>query len=102
MNDFSIMNMLHSQAKLGEPIENLIFREGPVSLLFDLLPDITTVGVVHDNTQLPFLGLECLNELDNIWMLQMFNDLSLLKGFPFLIFAHPANINDLHYAQKSI
>jgi len=93
------MDMLHSQTELCEPIEYLIFGKRPVSLLLDLLTDITTVGIVHDDTQLPFFGLKCFYKLDDIWMLQMFYDLSLLQRLLFLVLTHPTNINDFHDAK---
>ena len=49
MDDLSIVDMLHAQTELREPIENLIFRKGSVSLFFDLLADVTSVGIVHDD-----------------------------------------------------
>ena len=50
MNNLSIVNMLHSQTELRKPIEDLILSKRPVTLIFDLLTDVSSVGIVHDDT----------------------------------------------------
>ena len=84
---------------MREPVENLVLRKWPIPLLLDLLADVTSVCVVHDDAQLPFLGLERLDKLDDVGMLQMLDDLGLLQGLLFLIFTHTSNINNLHDAK---
>ena len=55
MNNLAIMNMLHTQAQLCEPIEDLSLAKWSASLIFDLATEVATIRVVHDNAEFAFL-----------------------------------------------
>ena len=42
MNDFSVVDVFHSQAYLREPVEDLDFGEWPTSLILDSFLQVTT------------------------------------------------------------
>ena len=86
MDHFPVMNMLHTQADLSEPVKNLVLREWPPSLRFNPTLQVTTITVIHDDAKLAFLSLENFNEGDNIWMAERFQKSSLLKRLFLLSF----------------
>ena len=96
MDDFSVMNVLHSQANLGEQIKNRVFRHVATSLLFYLVRHVTSISKVHDDAKLSLPGFKSFNEFDYIRMLKMFDNLGLLKSLFPLMFAHFGDINDFH------
>ena len=102
MDDFSIVDMLHTKAHLSEPVQNLVLAEVTASLLFQFTREITSISVVHDDAELSFSCLKCLDEFNDIGVLQMLDDLGLLQCLFFLVFAHALDIDDLHDALKLV
>ena len=107
MQDFLIMAVLHGQCDLGEPVEELIFREvvlasltiNSLKALLDLALHVTVVGVVHDNAELAFLGLVDFAETHDIWVIKHLKNLCLVQSFTALLLAHLADIDLLNDGQ---
>ena len=102
MDDFTIMTVLHTQTHLRKPVQDLGLAEIAPSLLLQLARQVTAICIVHNDAQLTFLGFEYFNELDNIWMLQMFNNLGFLQSLPLLCFPHSLNVNCFHDTHELI
>ena len=50
MDDFTIMTVLHTQAHLREPVQDLWLAEIASSLLLQLACQVTTIRIVHNDT----------------------------------------------------
>ena len=79
MDHFSIVNVLHPEANLCEPVQDLIFRKGPAALGLDPPLQVTTVTEVHNDAQFASFGLEDLDEGDNIGVVKGFQESGLLQ-----------------------
>ena len=102
----SIVNVLQRQADLREPVQHVILAPilqlsaRPLFLLVLLLDaalQVAAVGVVHNDAQLPLLGLVHFPEADDVRVLQHFQDLRLPQRLPPLILIHILDINLLDY-----
>jgi len=102
VNNFSVMDVFHSQANLGEPVEYLAFGYRTPSLLLDPLLEITSVSKVHDNAKLSLLGFVDFDEGTDVGMSKGFKQLGLLNNLTFLLLLHPVDVDHLHNALKSI
>ncbi len=69
MNDFPVMNVLDSQTELCEPVEDLIFAEVRAFSVFKFLAEVSTIGIVHDDTESAILNVS-LNAFDDVWMIE--------------------------------
>ena len=91
MQDLPVVDMLHAKTNLGKPVKNLRLRKVPSLLLLDGCSQISTICIVHHDTQVSFLGLIRFPEPDNIWMIEYLQDLCFLQClYPFLL-AHLGN-----------
>ena len=72
MEDFTVVNVLHAETDLGEPIHNLWFRKVPTTLVRDEFGEVTTVCEIHDDAQVSFFGFVEFSESDNVWMVKYF------------------------------
>ena len=102
MNNLPIVNMLHAQAQLSEHIQNILLTKRPPSLLLDFVTEVAAISIVHHNTQLTFFGLEGFDELDDVRVLEVLDDFSLLESFLALMLAHARDVDDLHDAHESV
>ena len=68
MDHFSVVDMLHAKTYLGEPVEHLVFREGPASLGLHASLQVTAITEVHNDAEFAALGFEDLDKGDNIGM----------------------------------
>jgi hypothetical protein len=81
MQDLPVMNMLHPETNLCEPVKNLAFAEIPTSLGFDSLLHVATIGIVHDNMHLLLLSFVDFSEFDDVWMAQSVKNLGFFDSF---------------------
>lgn len=102
MDNFPIVHMLHAEAHLSKPIQDLIFAKRPPSLLFDFLSNITAISIVHDDTELAFFSLEGLNKLDDVGMLHVLDNFGLLESFLFFALTHSSDVDDFHDAHEAV
>ena len=102
VDDLAIVDVLHSQAHLGKPIKDLILAEGLPALLLDFLTNVASVSVIHDDAQLTALGLEGLDKLYDVGVLEMLDDLGLLESLPALVLTHSADVDHLHDALQAV
>ena len=86
MDDFSIVNVLHAEANLCEPVQNLILRERPASLRLDPSLQVATIAEVHNDTEFSSFGFEHFDERDDVWVAERFQKPRLLQGFFLLAF----------------
>ena len=96
VNYFAIMNVLHSEAYLSEPIEDLVLRERSTALVLDPFLQITTVAVVHDDAKLASLSFEDLNKGHDVRMIECFQQSCFLDSFSLFALRHALNVNHLH------
>lgn len=54
--------------------------------------EITTISVIHHNTELSLFGLIDLTEADNVRMVKYFQNLGFEKSFPLLLLTHSRDI----------
>lgn len=102
MDDFPIMNMLHTQANLCEPVQDLSLWEWSAFLIFASVLKVTTITVVHYDTEFASPSLEYLYEGDNIWVAKGFQKTRFLECLLLLAFWHSTDVNHLHYAHIAI
>ena len=102
MQYLPIMNVLQSQTYLSEPIKNVILT--PILqlttclfllliLVFNSSLKISTIRVVHNNTELSLFCFVYFTESYNIWMLQDLEYLGLPQSLSSLILIHVLNID---------
>lgn len=70
VQNFTVMDVLHSEAYLGKPVKNGALWKVAASLLLNLNSQITSIGIVHDNTQMSFLRLVRFAEFDDVWVVE--------------------------------
>ena len=79
MDHFSIVNVLHTQANLCKPVQDLIFRKGSAALGLDPPLQVATVTEVHNDAQFASFGLENFDKGDNIGVIKGFQESCLLQ-----------------------
>lgn len=102
MNDLPIMNMLHTQANLREPVQDLVFREGPTTLGLHTSLKISTIAEVHNDAELTSFSFKNFDESDNVWVIESLQQACLLQSLFFLSFRHPRYVYHLHNAHVTI
>ena len=102
MNDLPIMDMLHTQANLREPVQDLVFREGPTTLGFDPPLQVSTIAEVHYDAELAPFRFEHFDEGDDVWVIEGLQQACLLQRLFLLSFRHPRNVYHFHYAHVTI
>jgi hypothetical protein len=56
MKNLSIVHMFHAKTNLSEPIEDLALGKVSTFLLLNFCSEIATVGVVHNDAEMPLLS----------------------------------------------
>lgn len=102
MQDLPVVNMLHAKTNLGEPVKDLRLREVSALLLLNSSSQISTIRVVHHDTQVAFLGLVRLPEPDDIWMIEYLQNLRFLQGLYAFLLAHLGNDDLLDDSQRLV
>ena len=82
------MTVLESEANLSEIVEYFLFSEWQAILfaLFDLLCKFTIVSILHDEVEEIIIIFEDILKLDDVWMIENFQNLRLISRLnPILI-----------------
>jgi hypothetical protein len=87
VQDLAIVHMLHRQADLREPVQNLILRHVSTFffLFFDFALEITSIGVIHNDAKLPLFGFIDFFEMYDIWMIQDLQYFGFFHGVDLLL-----------------
>ena len=88
MQDLAVVDMLEAEADLGEPVEDLGLGEVAASLFFYFLGQIASIGIVHHNAEMAFLGFVGLAEPDDVGMIEYLQNLRLLQSLLAFLFTH--------------
>lgn len=64
------MDVLHSEAYLGKPVKNGTLRKVAASLLLNLLSQVTSVGIVHNDAEMSFFRFVGFAEFDDVRMIK--------------------------------
>ena len=93
------MHMFHAQTNLSKPIQNLSFRKVSAFLVLNFLSQITTISVVHHNTEMTFFGFVGFAESHNIGMIEDLKNLCLFESLKSLFLRHFGNYDLLDYSK---
>lgn len=88
MQYLSVVDVLHAEANLGEPVQDLVLRKIPSPLLLYLLGEVAAIGKVHDDAKVTFFGLVRFPESHDVGMVEYFEDLRLLQRLNPFFFTH--------------
>lgn len=102
VEDLPVMNVLHAETDLCEPIHDLRFLKIPATLVCYQLRNVTTVGIVHHNAKVALFRLVELPESHDVRMVEHLEDLGLLQRLFFLPLTHLRNVDLLDHAQVFI
>lgn len=103
MQHMPFMDVLQSQHRLGEPAEDLPFRDVlPLPpCIIDLLGQISTFTIVHQEAK-PSRIAETFAVADNVRMLQRAQELSLGQGLALFLGGRFADVHHLTHHLESL
>ena len=89
MQHFVGVHIANGVANLVEPVDDMLFLPvlgtlisllGLFNFLLDMLIDVSTIGILHDNVQLVLFCLVDLLKLDDVRTIQLFHEFGLLES----------------------
>ncbi len=104
MNDTLRVQVVQSRSDLDQFLDDFFFGEGPPFFLsfFDKRVEIALLGILHDDAEGALRVYEELFQLYDVWMRQLFEQLSFLLGHANVFFLEGSKFDLLHGKQKFV
>jgi len=108
VQNLAVVDVLHSEAHLSEPVENDILRKvfhfpdtlACLLLLFHFISKIAVVCKVHDDAELTCFSLVHFLEANDVGVVKHFKDLGLPIGGSLFFLAQLLNVNLLDHGER--